>query len=42
MLITSPEEMYNLGESLAKDHKILLLQGELGSGKTTLAKGFAK
>jgi tRNA threonylcarbamoyladenosine biosynthesis protein TsaE len=42
MLITSPEEMYNLGESLAKDHKILLLQWELGSGKTTLAKGFAK
>lgn len=42
IVINSPEAMYNLGKSLAKDHKILLLQGELGSGKTTLAKGFAE
>lgn len=42
MIINSPEEMTNLGESLAKEHKILLLQWELGSGKTTLAKWFAK
>lgn len=42
MLITSPEAMYELGKTLAKDHKILLLQGELGSGKTTLAKWFAE
>ncbi|AHB41501.1 hypothetical protein P148_SR1C00001G0711 [candidate division SR1 bacterium RAAC1_SR1_1] len=42
MLITSPEAMHELGKSLAKDHKILLLQGDLGSGKTTLAKGFAE
>lgn len=40
--ITSPEAMHKLGKSLAKDHKILLLQWELGSGKTTLAKGFAE
>ena len=40
--IHSPEEMQALGKSLAKDHKILLLQGELGSGKTTLTKGFAE
>ncbi|MDD3262862.1 MAG: tRNA (adenosine(37)-N6)-threonylcarbamoyltransferase complex ATPase subunit type 1 TsaE [Candidatus Absconditabacteria bacterium] len=42
MLIKSPEDMHELGKKLAKDHKILLLQGELGSGKTTLAKGFAE
>lgn len=42
MLITSPEAMHKLGKTLAKEHKILLLQGELGSGKTTLAKGFAE
>ncbi len=40
--IPSPEAMYELGKSLAKDHKILLLEGELGSGKTTLTKGFAE
>lgn len=42
MLITSPEAMHELGKSLAKDHKILLLQWDLGSWKTTLAKGFAE
>jgi tRNA threonylcarbamoyladenosine biosynthesis protein TsaE len=42
MLITSPEAMHELGKTLARDHKILLLQGELGSGKTTLAKWFAE
>ena len=42
MLIKSPEAMHELGKTLAKDHKILLLQWELGSGKTTLAKWFAE
>lgn len=41
-LISSPEDMHELGKTLAKDHKVLLLQGELGSGKTTLTKGFAE
>jgi tRNA A37 threonylcarbamoyladenosine biosynthesis protein TsaE len=27
---------------LAKEHKILLLHGELGAGKTLLTKGFAQ
>ena len=40
--INTPEEMHKLGISLAKSHKILLLQGELGSGKTTLTKWFAE
>lgn len=40
--ISSPEEMFALGKKLAKEHKILLLEGELGSGKTTLTKGFAE
>lgn len=42
ILIASPEDMHKLWKSLAKDHKILLLQWDLGSGKTTLAKGFAE
>ena len=42
MLIKSPEAMHELGKTLAKDHKILLLQGEFWSGKTTLAKWFAE
>jgi tRNA A37 threonylcarbamoyladenosine biosynthesis protein TsaE len=36
--ISTPEEMMEYGEALAKEHKILLLQGELGAGKTLLAK----
>ncbi len=42
MKINTPEEMIKLGESLAKEHKILLMEGELGAGKTLLSKGFAK
>lgn len=42
MKINSPEEMLALWEQLAKDHKILLLQGDLGAGKTLLTKWFAK
>jgi len=34
--------MIALWASLAKDHKILLLQGDLGAGKTLLTKWFAR
>lgn len=40
--IASPKEMRNFGKKLAEKYKILLLQGDLGSGKTTLSKGFAE
>ena len=42
MKIDSPEAMLALWTSLAKDHKILLLQGDLGAGKTLLTKWFAR
>lgn len=41
MLISTPQEMYNLWKSLQSKSKVLLLHGELGAGKTTLVKGFA-
>ncbi len=34
--------MFEFWIELAKEHKILLLHGELGAGKTLLAKGFAQ
>lgn len=34
--------MITYGEMLAKKHKVLLMQGDLWTGKTLLAKGFAK
>lgn len=40
-IISSPDQMYALGNELAKDHKILLLHWDLWAGKTTLVKGFA-
>lgn len=40
--ISSPEEMLEYGIALAKEHKILLLHGELWAGKTLLTKWFAK
>ena len=42
MKISSPQAMLALWEELAKQHKILLLQGDLGAGKTLLTKGFAR
>jgi len=33
--------MFEFGKSLAKEHKNLLLHGELGAGKTLLTKWFA-
>ena len=46
-LTTSPEETKNLGYEiglLLKDeqHVVILLDGEMGSGKTTLTQGIAK
>jgi len=40
--ITTPEQMLEYGKELAKEHKILLLHGELWAGKTLLTKGFAQ
>jgi tRNA threonylcarbamoyladenosine biosynthesis protein TsaE len=42
MKISSPEAMFALGQELAKSHKILFLEGDLGAGKTLLTKGFAQ
>ena len=42
LIIQSPEYMQIVGTFLAKQHKILLLEWDLGAGKTTLSKGFAK
>lgn len=40
--IKTPEQMLEYWAMLAKEHKILLLHGELGAGKTLLTKGFAQ
>ena len=40
--ITTPEQMIAFWMALAKEHKILLLHGELGAGKTLLTKWFAQ
>ena len=42
IIISSPEAMTDFGKELAQRHKILLLEGGLWAGKTTLAKGFAE
>ena len=45
LVITSANEMINLGEVIGKllqENDILALSGDLGAGKTTLAKGIAK
>ena len=42
MKISSPQAMLEFWQQLANDHKILLLQGDLGAGKTLLTKGFAR
>ncbi len=40
--ISTPEQMLEFWIALAKEHKILLLHGELWAGKTLLTKWFAK
>ena len=40
--ISTPQHMLEFWAALAKEHKILLLHGELGAGKTLLTKWFAK
>jgi len=40
--ITTPEAMLQFWTALAKEHKILLLHGELWAGKTLLTKWFAQ
>jgi len=42
MLIKSPEEMLIFWENLALESNILLLEWDLGTGKTLLTKWFAK
>lgn len=39
--IATPEDMFALGQELAKKHKVLFLHGDLWAGKTLLTKGFA-
>ncbi|MCK9467401.1 MAG: tRNA (adenosine(37)-N6)-threonylcarbamoyltransferase complex ATPase subunit type 1 TsaE [Candidatus Absconditabacterales bacterium] len=41
LIISSPKEMFELGKTIAKNHKIILLYGDLGAGKTLFTKGFA-
>jgi len=41
MIISTPQEMFQLWEDLAKNHKILLLKWDLWAGKTLLTKWFA-
>ena len=38
MIIHSEEEMIELGSRLIQEKKILLLEGDLGAGKTTFTK----
>jgi len=42
MLINSEEEMIELGAKLIQEKKIILLEGDLGAGKTTFTKWVAK
>gem|GEM_PF-2715960 len=36
--LSSPEAMFDLGQTLAESHKVLFLEGALGAGKTILIK----
>jgi tRNA threonylcarbamoyladenosine biosynthesis protein TsaE len=42
MLIKSPEGMLKFWEKIALEHKVLLLEWDLGAGKTLLTKWFAR
>lgn len=39
--INTPQKMFELWQKLSKDHKIILLFGDLWAGKTLLTKWFA-
>ncbi len=41
IIIETPQEMFELGQKLAKEHKNILLHWDLGAGKTLLTKWFA-
>lgn len=41
MIISTPEAMFEYGSEAAKHHPFVLLQWELGAGKTTWTKGYA-
>ena len=40
-IVRTSEEMFAFGQKLALSHKVILLEWELGAGKTTLIKWFA-
>lgn len=45
ILISSPQDMINLGYGsgrIIRGHDVVFLEGPLGSGKTTFAKGFGR
>ncbi len=42
MIISTPEAMFDFGREIAGKYSLILLRGELGAGKTTFSKGFAK
>lgn len=41
MIIATPEEMIAYGNEIWKSHNFILLEGELGAGKTHFVKWFA-
>lgn len=41
MIIDSPEKMMEFGKELAEKYKVVLLEWDLGAGKTLLTKWFA-
>jgi len=42
IIIRDPQEMVLLGRKLSQEYEKILLHGDLWSGKTTFAKGFAQ
>ena len=42
MIIATPEEMVQYGKSIGEQYNFVLLDGELGAGKTHFVKGFAE
>lgn len=42
MIIATPEEMVAYGKQIGEKYNFVLLDGELGAGKTHFVKGFAQ